>query len=293
MQNLPPLNALRGFEVAARTGSFVQAGAELGVTAAAVSQQVKALETYLGKQLFLRQGNRILLTDAGRTVYPRIEQAFGDIASMATMIREGQKRGQLVLSVLPSMAELWLMPRLAGFQTDVSLELRLEDDPVAFSRAGVDLRVTYGRSLYPDYLVKTLFHDRFVPVCSPGYLGKLSAGLGGLPDEAFIHTDWGPAYATQPSWSAWMAHARLSRFPDPAKGMRLGLTSLAVAAAREGMGVALAPEHIAQGEITAGRLSITSGIGLAMPSPYVLVYPNALVRKKSLAALVAHLVATA
>lgn len=293
MQNLPPLNALRAFEVAARTGSFVQAGAELGVTAAAVSQQVKALETHLGKRLFLRQGNRIMLTDAGRTVYPRIEQAFGDIASMTTMIREGQKRAQLVVSVLPSMAELWLMPRLAAFEADISVELRVEDDPVAFSREGVDLRITYGSSLYPDYLVKTLFSDRFVPVCRPGYFDKLPGGLGTLPDEAFIHTDWGPAYATQPSWSAWMAHARLSRFPDPAKGLRLGLTSLAVAAAREGMGVALAPEHIAMGEIAAGRLSIASDIGLVMPSPYVLVYPNALARKKSLAALAAHLVATA
>lgn len=70
MRGLPPLNALRAFEVAARTGSFVQAGAELGVTAAAVSQQVKLLEDHLGKRLFHRQGNRITLTDAGRTAYP-------------------------------------------------------------------------------------------------------------------------------------------------------------------------------------------------------------------------------
>jgi LysR family transcriptional regulator, glycine cleavage system transcriptional activator len=293
MQKLPPLNALRAFEVAARTGSFVQAGAELGVTAAAVSQQVKTLETHLGKQLFQRQGNRIILTDAGRTVYPRVEQAFSDIASMSAMIREGQTRAQLVVSVLPSMAELWLMPRLAKFQADVSVEIRVEDDPVAFSREGVDLRLTYGAALYPDFVVQALFTDQIVPVCSPAFLLQLIGGITALPDNRFIHTDWGPAYAAQHSWSAWMAAARLSRFSDPTQGLRVAHVSMAIAAAREGIGVALVPERIAAGEIKAGRLAIASDIRLELPSPYVLIYPNALARKKPLAALVAHLRACA
>jgi LysR family glycine cleavage system transcriptional activator len=105
MPMLPPLNALRAFEVAARTGSFVLAGAEMGVTSAAISQQVRVLEDHLGKKLFLRQGNRILLTDAGRAIYPRIEVALGDLASVTDEVRSGPQRARLVVSVLPSVAE--------------------------------------------------------------------------------------------------------------------------------------------------------------------------------------------
>jgi len=292
MPELPPLNALRAFEVAARTGSFVQAGAELGVSAAAVSQQVKLLETHLGKQLFVRQGNRIMLSDAGRTVYPAIQRAFEDIAALSASIREGEKRSQLVISVLPSMAELWLLPRLARFQGDVSLELRIEDDPVAFSREGVDLRVTYGGGLYADHRVETLFSDRIVALCSPTFRAAMHGQIADLPDTDFIHTDWGPAYATQPSWPVWMAKARCNRFPDPARGLRLGLTSLAIAAARQGMGVTLAPEGIAADDLQAGRLVRASKVSFQMPSDYVLVYPNAFARRKPLMAMIAHLKAT-
>jgi LysR family glycine cleavage system transcriptional activator len=288
MRDLPPLNALRAFEVAARTGSFVQAGAELGVTAAAVSQQVKLLEDHLGKQLFHRQGNRITLTDAGRTAYPRLEQALTDIAEMTALVRESRGRARLVVSVLPSMAELWLMPRLAGFRADGGIELRIEDDPVAFARDGVDLRITYGSVLYPDHRVEVLFSDRIVPVAAPGLVGP--GGIAALPDAAFIHTDWGPTYATQPSWPAWLARARIRRIPDPSLGLRVGLTSLAIAAAREGLGVALVPERIAGREIAAGRLTVPDVEALPMSADYVLVFPHALERRRSLMALVAHLV---
>jgi DNA-binding transcriptional LysR family regulator len=112
LKNLPPLNALRAFEVAARTGSFVQAGVELGVTAAAVSLQVKTLEEHLDKRLFQREGNRIVLTDAGRELYPRLGQALSEIAELAADLRGGQDRKRLVVSVLPSLADLWLVPKL-------------------------------------------------------------------------------------------------------------------------------------------------------------------------------------
>ncbi len=291
MPDLPPLNALRAFEVAARTGSFVQAGVELGVTAAAVSLQVKLLEEHLGKKLFQRQGNRIVLTDAGRTVYPRLERALSDIADMTAEVRSAQARAPLVISVLPSMAELWLMPRLCGFHTGRGIEVRVEDDPVVFARDGVDLRVTYGAALYADHRVEMLFSDRFVPVCAPGF--PLPDGLARMPDAGFIHTDWGPAYATQPSWAAWLAHARIRRTPDPAAGLRVGLTSLAIAAAREGLGVALAPRRIAGSEIATGRLVVPVRTALPMSDEYVLVFPHALQHRRVLMSLVAHLKALA
>lgn len=279
-----PLNAIRAFEVAARSGSFVQAGAELGVTAAAVSQQVKGLESYLGKRLFQRIGNRIVLTDAGRAIYPRLEQALGEIAAVAGDLREGRARARLVVSVQASLAELWLMPRLAGFAG--ALDIRVEDDPVMLARDGVDLRLTYGAHYYPDHRVVPLFSDVLVPVAAPG----LFRGFPMIGDEFFIHTDWGPSYATQPSWSAFMvAQGRIRAAPDPGVGLRVGWSSLAVAAAREGLGVALVPSNLVGAEVAAGRLRVIEAQALPMPWDYVLVYPNALARRKALMALVAHL----
>lgn len=279
-----PLNAMRAFEVAARSGSFVQAGAELGVTAAAVSMQVKGLEVYLGKRLFQRIGNRIVLTDAGRAIYPRLEQALGEIAAVAGDLREGRARARLVVSVQASLAELWLMPRLAGFAG--ALDIRVEDDPVVLARDGVDLRLTYGAHYYPDHRVVPLFSDVLVPVAAVGMYQEFPM----VEDTAFIHTDWGPAYATQPSWSVWMAsQGRKRPAPDPGAGLRVGWSSLAVAAAREGLGVALVPRGMAAADVAAGRLREFAAMPLPMPWDYVLVYPNALARRKALLALVEHL----
>ena len=162
-----PLNALRAFEVAARTGSFVSAGLELGVSAAAVSQQVKALEIRIGKTLFLRKGNRITLTEAGRALYPRLEVVFRDLVTMTRELQEGNHPARVVVSALPSLAEGWLTPALASYPQFEEIELRVQDDPVDFARDGVDLRVTYGGHYYPDHHVETLFRDHLIAVASP------------------------------------------------------------------------------------------------------------------------------
>lgn len=279
---------MRAFEVAARTGSFVQAGAELGVTSAAVSQQVKALEANLGKRLFLRQGNRITLTDAGRAIFPRIEQALTDLAAMAEELRAGRNRARLVVSVLPSVAELWFAPAMAGFAGRGSLDIRVEEDPVGFARDGVDLRITYGADYYPDHVVESLFRDRIVPIAAPGF-GLPADGLEALPDDAFIHTDWGPAFATQPSWPSWFAARGSDRRPDPGAGVKVGMTGLASALAREGRGIALVPERIVSAEIASGRLVVPDDHALPMSRDYCMVWPRAISRRPLLQAFVAHL----
>ncbi|MDI3338418.1 LysR substrate-binding domain-containing protein [Defluviimonas aestuarii] len=285
---LPPLNAMRAFEVAARTGSFVQAGVELGVTSAAVSQQVRALEQHLGKHLFLRQGNRITLTDAGRAIYPRIEQALTDLASVADELAEGRNRARLVVSVLPSVAELWLAPAMVGFASDGKVEIRVEDDPVAFARDGVDLRITYGADYYADHVTEVLFRDRIVAVAAPGFTMP-EGGVEALPDSAFIHTDWGPAFATQPAWNAWFADRLSDRRPDPGAGLKVGMIAVAAALARAGLGVALVPERIAGDDIRSERLLVVEPHSLPMSRDYVMVWPSAIARRTLLRAVVAHL----
>jgi LysR family glycine cleavage system transcriptional activator len=289
MARLPPLNAIRAFEVAARVGSFVMAGAELGVTSAAVSQQVRALESHLGKRLFQRQGNRITLTDAGRAIYPRIEHALTDLAAVAAELGDGRMRAKLVVSVIPSVAEWWLMPALGGFRGREGIEIRVEEDTISFGRDGADLRLTYGAYAYPDHQSERLFRDHFVAVHAPGFAVP-KAGIAALPDSAFIHTDWGASYATQPAWAQWFAAIGSPRRPDPQAGLKIGMTGLGLSAARAGLGVALVPSRLAKAEIDTRQLVRRDDAILPMSWDYVLVWPRAHSRRALLQDLVAHLI---
>lgn len=281
-----PLNALRAFEVAARTGAFTLAATELGVTSAAVSQQVKALESHYGKKLFLRQGNRITLSDAGRAIYPRLEAALAEIAAVGAVLSEEQGRSRLVVSCVPTVAESWLIPRLAGFGAAQGIELRVEEDPVNLARTGVDLRIAYGSFLYPDHRCEPLFRDRIVAVARPELAQD---GLAALPDRAFIHTDWGQSFLTAPSWAAYWRQAGGRAAPDPARGLVVGQSHLAIVAARAGLGAALVPERIASSAIGAEGLAVLGDVTLPMFQDYVMIWPHAATRRRDLAALVVHL----
>lgn len=280
-----PLNALRAFEVAARTGSFVAAGEELGVSSAAVSQQVRGLENTLDRTLFLRQGNRITLTDAGRALYPRLETVFADLAAVTRELRDGAQPGRLTVSALPSLAELWLVPALARYPARHEIDLRIEDDPIDFARSGADLRVTYGAHYYPDHHVDVLFRDRFIAV-SADPAGRSPHELS---DHELIHTDWGRSYIRQPDWGDWFAAAGMVRQVDKRQGFRASTTLASLVAAQEGVGAALVPERLARAAIARRNLGQIAPVGVTMFSDYVLVRPHALARKAKLRALCAFL----
>ena len=287
MHSQPPLNALRAFEVAARHLSFVQAGKELGVTSAAVSQQVRNLEDHVGKRLFIRQGNQIVLTDAGREIYPRLEQALGEMAALTEHLRDGAARPRLVISVLPSVADHWLAPALRGFVSRGGLDIRVEDDPVGFGREGADIRITYGSTYYSGQHVEELFAEVIVPVAAPGVFPGLS--IEDLDEADFIHTHWGRNYVTQPSWTNFLAHAGLGRTADPARGTRVGQSGLALATARAGLGVALVQRRMALADLAAGTLELMDPAQMPMPMPYVAVLPPARARRADIRALILHL----
>ncbi|WP_323037747.1 LysR substrate-binding domain-containing protein [Pararhodobacter sp.] len=284
-----PFNALQAFEVAARAGSFVNAGRELGVSAAAVSQQVKLLEGRLGRQLFLRQGNRIMLTDAGRTLYPSVENALSELRTATRALQAAPRRARLLVSVLPSLAELWLIPNLRDFAGRAQLDIRIEDDPVDLARDGVDVRLTYGAQYYPDHVVEPLFVDRLVAVAAFDW--RPEATLPALPDELLIQTDWGRDYGVQPDWAQHFAGQGVRRVPDQSVGLRVGTTALAAAAARAGLGVALIPDHLAADDLATGRLRCIGGVGEALPRGYVAISTNAQARNRGVAALRRHLMA--
>lgn len=270
---LPPLTALRAFDSAARLGSFTRAGQELGVTAAAVSLQVRQLEAHFGKALFLRQGNRLTLTDAGRAIQPRVDLAFAELAGLAADLGQGAGPARLVLSCLPSLADRWLVPRLAGFARADELEIRVEEDPVDL--AGSAVRLTYGAYFYPDHRVETLFQDQLVPVAAPGQ-GR----------DRLIHTDWGPSHDAAPSWGRWGKAAGVQMGEA---GLRVGQTTLALAAARAGLGAALVPERLAAADMAAGLVQRLDGPSLPMPWPYVMIWKPTSRRQRLTSALLAHL----
>lgn len=287
-----PFNALRAFEVAARTGSFVNAGRALAVSAAAISQQVKTLEELLGRQLFLRQGNRITLTDAGRTLYPSIQSAMTELQTATRNVQAAPAgRARLLLSVMPSLAELWLMPALAGFEGCSQLDIRVEDDPVDLARGGIDLRLTYSAHYYPDHLVSTLFTDRLIAVAAPN--SRFPADLEQLSDTALIHTDWGRDYGVQPDWRLHFEALGSPRHPDLTAGLRVGSTSLAMAAARAGLGVALVPKRLAVTAIGCGLLQHIGHHGAPLPRDYVMITTNGHARHRRLQALKAYLLQVA
>jgi len=244
---LTALTALRAFTVAARAGEFAAAGAEPGVTSAAVSQQVKALEAHPGKQLFRRRGNRIAPTDAGRAILPRLGAALAVIAAVTAQVRDGQGRAQLVVPVLPPVAGLWLIPVPAGFDiagfdiagVDIAgVEVRVEDDSLRCGRHGAGQRRDCGAEADRDQQVTPLSGDRFARLAAPD---RVPAGMAlhALTDGDFIHTDWGPACGVAPTWAGWFAQAGSGRLPDPGPGVMKGFSTLAVVAAVVGLGVAL------------------------------------------------------
>lgn len=292
MERLPPLNAIKAFEVAARAGSFTVAATELGVSSAAVSQQIRNLEAWFGKQLFVRTGNRIALTDAGHSIYPQAARALGDIAAIGRRMLEGGLRTRLVVSVPFSLAELWLAPKLVVLLDAfprMAIDVRVEDDPVDMVRQNIDLRISYGDYHYPGLRMVRLVHDDVLPVCAPDFWRRHGNGAFSLADmheSMFIHTNWGPNYASHPSWSDWFSASGVSRSPDPSHGRRVGLSSLAIVSARLGLGIALGQRAMARADLEEGRLIALSSISVRLGHPYCAFMARTKAERADVASLV-------
>ncbi len=286
MKRLVPLNALRAFEVAARTGSFTNAAREMGVSSAAVSQQVKQLEEFWGKTLFIRQGNRIALTDAGKSAYPKLGHWMTTLTDLSDTMRRTECRSRLVLSAPQSVAETWLAPRLAALRaTDLnaSLDIRVEDDPIDFARDKVDMRIFYGHELYGDYRVEPLFSDVLVAVASPEFVAENGLSLEQIADHDLIHTDWGRDYSTSPNWGLVFTHDRIM---DHNAGLRVQDSSTALSFARQGFGAALIPRRFAEEEISSGRIVQMAMKPIEMKQEYLVAYPKRLASNLALRSVI-------
>jgi LysR family glycine cleavage system transcriptional activator len=255
-RKLPPLNALKAFEASARLGSFVLAAAELNVSPSAISQHIKKLEDFYGRQLFIRHNNQLLLTDIARTVHAASSQMMNGLAELTEQLLGGPVRSNLIVSVLPSLAVRWLNRRLPQFleaHPDVRVDLRLEEDPVDFFRNRIDVRVCYGEHLYPEFVTVPFKRDRVTALCRPG----LEVGWespASLTDDRLIHVAWRAGFSSYPEWSDWFASQGLTSHPRRELGHTTDTSSIAVDLACSGMGVVLGQEMLAETELASGDL---------------------------------------
>ena len=271
-RQLPPLNALKAFEAAARSESFTRAAEELCVTQGAVSHQVKSLEDTLGIKLFNRERQRLVMTEAGRDYLAVVRDALDRIAAGTERLMQRQSAGVLTVSTSPDFAAKWLVYRLGRFaenHPEIDLRVSAAAHQVDFAREDVDVAVRHGDGKWPGLDVVRLCSERLFPVCSP----KLVAGrnritvASDLPKFPLLRLeDW-------KTWTRWFAAAGVV---DPvAHGPVLNRASMLIDAAVDGQGIALARTALAAWDLINGRLVRPVDVSLKMSNTYWIVCPKA------------------
>lgn len=274
VERLPPLNALRTFEAAARHLSFTKAAEELFVTQAAVSHQIKALEEHLGVKLFRRRNRTLVLTEEGQALLPSVRDGFALLALGVRRLRERAGRGTLTISVMPSFGAHWLVGRLGRFQAaHPEIDVRVTTTPrlVDFAREDVDVAIRYGRGDWPGLRCERLLTEEIFPVCSP----RLMEGPHPLrrPEDLAHHTLLHVLHYPD-DWRLWLRAAGVSTV-DPERGPRFEIFSLALQAAIQGVGVAVARGALAAEDLRAGRLVAPFDLELPSECAYHFVVPEA------------------
>lgn len=269
-RRLPPLTAVRAFEAVARLGSVKRAAIELFVTASAVSHQIKSLETHLGVSLFVRERRQLRLTAVGQRYLEAVGHAL-DTIDIATRRVAAPQGGQVVnVSVAPSFLTRWLVPRIRQFQDrypEVELRLSPNSGTVDFAASDVDMAIYFGVGHWPDVEVHFLREVVLVPVAGPRLVEKLPPlrSVGDLAECTLIDVSSRPD-----EWDRFLATFDVAR---PHRGKRLAFsnTSLAVGAAMEDLGIALADRHLIDREIRYGQLVRPLPVELSLRQGFYLV----------------------
>lgn len=252
MRRLPPLSSLRAFEAAARHGSFKQAAAELAVTPTAISHQIRFLEEYTGLSLFERQVRKVILTEAGITLYPVLRDGFNTFETTLQRLTRMAPRRQVVISATNAFMAHWLAPRVADFRCrhpDIDLELHASDQPIELGFGQGDIAIRYGHGPYPGMHSTPLFSDSFAPLASPA-LADADLADQRLP---LIDFRWMREHPLNPTWQAWFAAVGLPWAVRPGQ-LCFSNEGHAIQAALAGQGVALLSLELLGGELEAGRL---------------------------------------
>lgn len=265
MRKLPPLNALKAFEAAARHLSFTKAAEELFVTQAAVSHQVKALEEYLAAKLFVRRNRSLLLTAEGQSYFLDLKEIFDDIVQATARLKQSTEVGSLTISLPPSFAILWFVPRLSRFREaypEIDVRIRAVDEVDSSLTDDVDVAIYYGSGQWSGLTAYKLHKEYLLPVCSPLLLNsnKPLREPRDLLNHTLLHDE------TRNAWKDWFKLVGIDKNKGD-NGPVFSHSNLALKAAVHGQGIALANNVLVKPEIDAGHL--------------IRVFPEALPRDKS------------
>jgi len=274
-RRLPSLNALKAFEAAARHESFTQAAQELCVTQGAVSHQVKALEAELGVRLFQRERQRLVITEAGRSYLEVVRDAFDRVAAGTERLLQRQSGGVLTVSTSPNFASKWLVHRLSRFaekHPDIDLRVSASLHHIDFAREDIDLAIRHGDGRWSGLHMTRLCTEALFPVCSPKILNGRGRRALRAPSDlkhyVLLHLD------DRRAWASWLEAAGVDGV-DVTRGSIFNQASIAIDAAADGQGVALARTALAVWDLLAGRLVRPFGPELPVPYAYWIVCPKA------------------
>jgi LysR family transcriptional regulator, glycine cleavage system transcriptional activator len=276
-RRLPPLNALKAFEAAARHLSFTKAADELHVTQAAISHQVKSLEDFLGMKLFRRLNRALLLTDEGQILFPGLGEAFDLIAQTADRLHRYDHSGLLTVGTMDSLAAPWLVPKLGRFRKlhpDIDVRISTSDQVVDYVRDGIDMGLRYGQGAWPGMEVDHLMAEEVFPVCSPSLLenGPPLKTPNDLRHYPLLHDDM------RIDWRMWLMAAGAENV-DPDRGPGFQHSYLVYQTAVAGGGVALARSVLVSHELEDGRLIKPFDFALPANFAYYVVTPKANINK--------------
>ncbi len=278
MRPLPPLNALRAFEAAARHLSMSRAADELHVTPAAVSHQVKGLEEYLGVQLFHRLQRGLALTKAGKTYLPGLRDGFEKLQQATEALFQSETGGPLTVSVTPTFAAKWLVHRLENFtqlHPEIQVMLVATSLKVRFEEGEADIAVRYGPGVYPGCRVDKMFEEEAYLVCAP----SLADGEHPIrePRDLLDHTLLSPVQheidESFPTWEIWLRGHGV-HCQQPITGPTISPHWMLVEAAVQGQGVALVKASVAERDLESGRLVRPFAETLPVAHAYWLISPE-------------------
>jgi LysR family glycine cleavage system transcriptional activator len=289
---LPSLNALRAFEAAARLGHFGKAADEIGVTPSAVAQQVRQLEEWLGRPLFHRLAHGVRLTDPAREALPQLVEGFDALGQAVRQLRTIHGSKELSICALPSIAQIWLSPRLPRLRKafpGLQVSLSVSDEPPDFRRDLFDLALFYVSHASEDVTAVFLADDALFPVCAPELLpdGPTRLSPGELAHQTLLHDAvW------RTDWARWLKFAGV-RGVDPLRGPVFSLYSLAIESAIAGGGFLMGRRTLLGGMLTAGLLVAPFGIEMPLPDRLAITMPKKAPPSPSRAEVVSWLQANA
>jgi LysR family glycine cleavage system transcriptional activator len=272
MHHLPPLNALRAFETAARLLSFKRASEELCVTPGAISRHIGNLEQFLGIRLFTRQQRQTQLTEAGRIYLKEVHFALQHISQATDFVTAGQDERLLRLKVPPTFAVRWLVPRLAQFRAqhpNISVQIATSHDPVDFETDEVDAAVGYGGMTTAGLVAHCLFQEVLIPVCTSDHLAgarKISAEQ--LAVRMLLHSLRRPN-----DWPRWFAAAGWSGH-DMQRALVFENSTMTYQGAIDGLGIAIVQAAFVADELKTGRLTAPTSVQVTGDAAYFLTYPK-------------------